>query len=531
MGVLVVVALGSGLGRAEADTCKARRITMLVDRSTSTRADLEGDEGMKSKWEIMRGALLEIVEAHDDEVELGLTVFPETFFNCNAGGKKLVSPGLHAGHVISSFLGAPQWQPTGDSWSPIGQAFVELVHDPGVMDTVLFITDGRQSCPPIDPEGMWPVPRIVEAVSALRARGVVVHVVGFGNVMPTQPGDDMVDAYALNQMAIAGGVAAPGCDAGGTVFADENACYRFATSEAGLKAVLGEIVDEAGTPSCGECTGGPKPEVCDGVLDEDCDGDVDEDCACVNGQQRACGGPDVGVCRSGTQLCAQGAWGACEGAVGPAAESCDGMDNDCDSEVDEGCACQAGATRVCGGPDVGACRSGTQTCTSVGEWGACAGAVGPGVESCDGVDNDCDGVVDAECACTSGETRACGFPDEGRCRGGMQECVAGAWSACDGTIGPATEICDGLDNDCDGQADEQADNVCPRGFSCADGRCVKDDEAVVPMGTGGEGEGCAVGRGRGDAATWIIGLLVGLGWLSWRRGRCARSRSRAPRRG
>lgn len=70
----------------------------------------------------------------------------------------------------------------------------------------------------------------------------------------------------------------------------------------------------------GQGDGGPPPppERCDG-LDDDRDGEVDEGCDCGFGEVRECAGdpPPAGVerCASGTQRCANGAWGECEGVV------------------------------------------------------------------------------------------------------------------------------------------------------------------------------------------------------------------------
>src|SRR6185369_15841999 len=88
---------------------------------------------------------------------------------------------------------------------------------------------------------------------------------------------------------------------------------------------------------------------------------------------------------------------------------CNGVDDDCDGRVDEGCPCTAGDVQPCyvgppGRRRVGACSDGTQTCMRGVEfapyWGDCMGGIQPSAEKCDGLDNDCNGCADDLEACT-----------------------------------------------------------------------------------------------------------------------------------
>ena len=101
-------------------------------------------------------------------------------------------------------------------------------------------------------------------------------------------------------------------------------------------------------------------------------------------------------------------------------EVCDGLDNDCDDEVDE---------------------------NQLNECGLC----GPlPQDTCDGLDNDCDGDIDEELIqeCTTD------------CERGVEVCVEGNWIGCTARR-PTEEACDGQDNDCDALVDETLECECP----------------------------------------------------------------------
>ena len=114
--------------------------------------------------------------------------------------------------------------------------------------------------------------------------------------------------------------------------------------------------------------------------------------------------------------------------------------------------CAPGTSEICGVAE-GVCESGTRICRADGAWSECFDAVVPGDELCNGLDDDCDGETDEALE------RDCGNA-VGACQQGLQTCTEGAWSACDGEVQPVVEACNGLDDDCDGEPDEALARPC-----------------------------------------------------------------------
>jgi MYXO-CTERM domain-containing protein len=226
----------------------------------------------------------------------------------------------------------------------------------------------------------------------------------------------------------------------------------------------------------------------------------------------ACDTGKLGVCARGVLACSANGIPECQqvGTIGP--ESCNGLDDDCDGLVDEdletGCYDELVAGVVTRGK--GLCTDGIRTCErrQDGTYGmsACQNQVGPAPEVCNALDDDCDGQID------EGLQQACYFGPQatldgngvpiGSCKPGLQTCSGGNWGEC--------KVCT---TETTGTPAYTACQILPRPEVCVGGGVQQDEncDGIVNESNGGEGCGtCGAGTTQtcytGPAGTASNGL-------------------------
>ncbi len=318
----------------------------------------------------------------------------------------------------------------------------------------------------------------------------------------------------------------PGSGGGGEGGEDlpDSGDYPDSGADSGQSGDTGEVPNEDDTPT--DVTGG-----------------------CNDGDSQKCEyeGPanteGVGVCKAARRSCkADGTWGPCTGAVLPVIESgelcSDGLDNDCDGLADKGGYCgDAGDSAPDGDPDSGNHGSGNtggysdqyEIPQGEGNPEGCVDECVPiqaeclsemaseaAAGLCDGLDNDCDGQVDEGCTCSPGQTQPCfmgppNYRNVGACVDGVQTCVvnlkdgkavSGKWGECVGGMMPKIDVCDNADNNCNGCVDDQL--CCRPPIDCAYdiGTALPFTDKIID---GSEFYGLT----DGDQATWTWTLTKG----------------------
>ena len=292
-----------------------------------------------------------------------------------------------------------------------------LAADEGIVcrpNYVILFTDGEESCVVDDNDPGLSQRSLLERTVALRELDVLPA--GGGPPIRKEVKTYVV-AFALapravnvlNTISRAGGTAV---NPDGRLDLIGGRAYS-ADNQAGLRLAFSRILADA-IPT----------EACDGD-DDDCDGRVDE------GVLNACG--------------------RCGGAP---PEVCNDEDDDCDGVADEGV---RNACGTCGVVPVEACNRRDDDCDGAVDEdvvNACGGCAAVAPEVCNGVDDDCDGRADNEPGSDGALARSCG-DDLGECTRGEEICAAGEWSPCSG-LAAVEELCNGLDDDCDGLPDEAA---------------------------------------------------------------------------
>ncbi|MFO0679173.1 MAG: putative metal-binding motif-containing protein [Polyangiaceae bacterium] len=257
------------------------------------------------------------------------------------------------------------------------------------------------------------------------------------------------------------------CDGNASELIDAVFAGDFCTTGLSGVCAAGTRACSGGTLVCNQTTPQGTESCSNTGADNDCDGDATELTDGVHAGD-ACSTGSPGICAAGVRACSGGVL-VCTPSNPSAIETCSnqGTDNDCDGNSAEiadgvvtGDACSTG--------QLGTCAFGTASCS--GTTFTCTRNSPPTTETCanTGTDNDCDGDA-TEIADTVHAGDVCSTGAQGICAAGKRQCVAGS-VACVADNAVGTESCSNtsVDNDCDGDATELVDNV-RTGDACATG--------------------------------------------------------------
>ncbi len=289
-------------------------------------------------------------------------------------------------------------------------------------------------------------------------------------------------------------------------------CSIGACTSTGVRSCVAGVITDTCVP--------PMPitgvfDHCDGT-DNDCDGLVDENFTST-------------IIYCGLGVCANQAVSSCQNGVlsnaciphpifGNEQDTlCNGLDNDCDGRIDEG---YEQTVVDCG---MGSCSAqGLKYCVNGEERNSCnTGAPASTDSNCDGIDEDCDGLIDENVLPVD---ITCGL---GSClRNGRRACVNGAYiDQCEQVIPQPQEtdaLCDRIDQDCDGRTDEgfQVSPVtCGVGYCANVGLSSCDNGTIVnhcePKLSNGNDQDCNLidndCDGRTDESSPIVAVTCGIG--------------------
>tara|TARA_B100000609_G_scaffold12317_1_gene9503 strand:- start:25312 stop:27267 length:1956 start_codon:yes stop_codon:yes gene_type:complete len=387
---VLFISLFSSYGFAQSNTCQTPtpNILLLLDKSGSMQKS--------QKWDNAKAGILQMVQQFDQKIRFGLMTFSDA-----------PQHQLDFGASLSAF------QSTLSSLQTGGETYMQLAMTTATtylkkaiaQDTqrqrphyILLITDGAptDACPTKETTALRKLPVGQEVYD------IKTFVIGFGS---------SVNPVCLNDLAKWGGTSQ-----------GSSRLYHVVSTLTDFNKALQQISTKT-----------TNSEVCNG-LDDDCDGKIDN----VKGSDK----PLLQACPFGRcaahQYCADGKWGACTPNAPPTKEICNYKDDDCDGFIDNIPGDQQPYTLK--RPCKDNCGDGVQTCR-FGKWGACVGKAK--VETCNNIDDDCDGKIDEALQRNCGEC-------------GTQSCSAGRWQACQSR--PKTqETCNGKDDDCDGFIDNAPD--------------------------------------------------------------------------